>query len=296
MLNPWIMFIVGLVLGWLLSWLLQRRLDDSLTGQVEQLQRELAECNRRLGETASAPAIEEGALVERAAPSVAVAAAAAVEEAEQLAPAPEAAYVPPEEEPAVEEPVTEELPAAPVVEEPVAEEFVAEPVAEPVEEAVEEAVMEAPAQEEVPAEMATEAPAFAQGVAADDLTVIKGISSKVRRDVAGRRHHDLCSLAQLTPEELEQIVQPVGKRSISQSGSRRRRSWRASDRCMGWAAYTPDDNYVRIRRAVSARSFTRHTSTRRQTARLNARFGCSLCIIDRTVFGRFAARTRPQPI
>ena len=214
MLNPWIMLIVGLVLGWLLSWLLQRRLDDSLTGQVEQLQRELAECNRRLGETASAPAIEEGALVERAAPSVAVAAAAAVEEAEQLAPAPEAAYVPPEEEPAVEEPVTEELPAAPVVEEPVAEEFVAEPVAEPVEEAVEEAVLEAPAQEEVPAEMATEAPAFAQGVAADDLTVIKGIGPKFAETLQAAGITTFAALAQLTPEELEQIVQPAGWQKV----------------------------------------------------------------------------------
>ena len=44
MLNPWT-FIVGLVLGWLL--LLLQLPHDSLTGQVEQLQRELAECNRR---------------------------------------------------------------------------------------------------------------------------------------------------------------------------------------------------------------------------------------------------------
>ncbi len=213
MLNPWIMFIVGLVLGWLLSWLLQRRLDDSLTGQVEQLQRELAECNRRLGETASAPAVEEGALVERAAPSVAVAAAAAVEEAEQLAPAPEAAYIPPEEELAVEEPVTEELPAAHVVEEPVAEEFAAEPVVQPVEEAVEEAVMEAPA-EEIPAEMAAEAPVFAQGAAADDLTVIKGIGPKFAETLQAAGITTFAALAQLTPEELEQIVQPAGWQKV----------------------------------------------------------------------------------
>jgi len=217
MLNPWIMLIVGLVLGWLLSWLLQRRLDDSLTGQVEQLQRELAESNRRLGETASAPAIEEGALVERAAPSVAVAAAAAVEEAEQLAPAPEAAYVPPEEEAAVEEPVTEELPAAPVFEEPVVEEFVAEPVAEPVEpveEVAEEVVMEAPAEEEVPAEVAAEAPVFAEGAAADDLTAIKGIGPKFAETLQTAGITTYAALAQLTPEELEQIVQPAGWQKV----------------------------------------------------------------------------------
>ncbi len=203
MLNPWIMFIVGLVLGWLLSWLLQRRLDDSLTGQVEQLQRELAECNRRLGETASAPAVEEGAPIERAAPSVAVAAAAAVEEEEQLAPAPEAAYVPPEEEPAVEEPVTEEL--------------AVELVAEPVVEEAEEAVMEAPAEEEAPAAAEKpEEPAAVEGAAAaeDDLTAIKGIGPKFAETLQAAGITTFAALAQLTPEELEQIVQPAGWQKV----------------------------------------------------------------------------------
>ena len=47
---PWIMFLTGLIFGWLLTWILQRRLDDSLVGQVSELQRELSAANRTIRE------------------------------------------------------------------------------------------------------------------------------------------------------------------------------------------------------------------------------------------------------
>ena len=33
----WVMFLTGLILGWLLAWILQKRMDDSLVGQVSDL-------------------------------------------------------------------------------------------------------------------------------------------------------------------------------------------------------------------------------------------------------------------
>ena len=46
----WVMFLTGLIFGWLLAWILQKRLDDSLVGQVSDLQRELNEANRQIRE------------------------------------------------------------------------------------------------------------------------------------------------------------------------------------------------------------------------------------------------------
>ena len=208
MLNPWIMLLVGLVLGWLLSWLLQRRLDDSLTGQVAQLQRELSDANRRLGELASVPAIEGAVETERASAAATI---AALEEAEQLAPPPEAAYVPPEE-PVVEATSGEEEPASEewAIEEPMVEPpIIAQPVVEEVIEEISEAVADEPAVEE---ELVAEERAAPAG--ADDLTAIKGIGPKFAETLHAAGITTFAALAELSPERLEEIVQPAAWQKV----------------------------------------------------------------------------------
>lgn len=236
MLNPWVMFLVGLVLGWLLTWLLQRRLDDSLTAQVAQLQRELSEANRRLGEVASAPIVETAVQTERASAAAVI---AAVEKAEQLAPPSEPAYVTPEG-PGVVEAAAEQVreAAAEVREaavetwneasetateawdtavEAITEQPVVEEARETVTDAVDETVasiVEQPAVQEVIEAVSQTERAAEEWVGADDLTIIRGIGPKFAETLHAAGITTFAALAKLTPEELEQIIKPAAWQKV----------------------------------------------------------------------------------
>ncbi len=209
MLNPWIMLLVGLVLGWTLTWLLQRRLDDSLTEKVTQLQRELSECNMRLGELGAAPAVQAG--VAASIPAMETAELQELAQTKQFAPAPQAEYVAPlvtEAEPmdnAQNEP--EPIPADVVeealgLEEPAPEETVV----------VESAA--AVAEAEV-AEMETRMGAAETALAeVDDLTIIRGIGPKFAETLQAAGITTYAVLATLTPERLQEIVQPAAWQKV----------------------------------------------------------------------------------
>ena len=210
-------FIVGCLLGWVVTWMLQRRMDDSLTDEVARLQRELTDCQRELDKTKAAsgtPQIEaseieaEGDADEAATRATGIA-ALAVEETAQ------------EPEATAGETVVAAV-AVEAVEDEAAEDgaVAAEAVEEvAVEEVADEEVVETRADDSVAAAVAAAAVAEtstvtyrAEGVA--DLTVIKGIGPKFAETLNAAGITSYAALADTTPEQLQEIVQPAAWQKV----------------------------------------------------------------------------------
>lgn len=211
MLNPWVMFLVGLVLGWLLTWLLQRRLDDSLTAQVSQLQRELSEANQRLGAATSAPA--SAPMAETSVQAERAVALTAIEEAEQLAPPSEPAHTAPEDSDVVEAVAeTWDTAGEAVTEQPAVEEA-HEAASKTVDEVV-ASIFELPPVQEIIETVSQAEPAGEEPAGADDLTIIKGIGPKFAETLNAAGITTFAGLAKLSPEELEQIIKPAAWQKV----------------------------------------------------------------------------------